>query len=476
MKVLRQSICSGAGIRGEQASSYGTRLLLSLLLCGVLAGCGLVKNTFELPDKAIASILPRTQDGKAVDPVELQARLLRFADNYLDDVRTATGQLHRDGEGLDPMELQTLRLTHTGDVLEVATGQNTFANLLDMVVLIDLVRMTVEDIWVPKEYGASALPLLQVSRAAEAEIWKIASGALRPEQLAELRDAIATWHREHPDIKALRTVRPLGFAAEVAKANRPKEGMFVSVFNLLNVDPLAGLDPATRELAETRLLGERALFLAQRMPRLIRWETEVLTLSTAKLPEIQQWLGTTSQLAVAGDRISRVAERLPSVIGKEREEILRVLQSEVLGLTVLSTEARQAMATGTQMADAASGTLKNFQDVLEKFASGPREPGSEPFRIREYTEAAAEIGATAQQLGRLLDSLTQSLESDRIAQLDALARKTQENARALVDYVFWKAVLLVLLSCGAILATALLYRTVAARFRANGAPDNQAGG
>ncbi len=36
-----------------------------------------------------------------------------------------------------------------------------------------------------------------------------------------------------------------------------RSGITSSVFNLLAIDPLAGLDPATRELANTRLFAER---------------------------------------------------------------------------------------------------------------------------------------------------------------------------------------------------------------------------
>ena len=43
-----------------------------------------------------------------------------------------------------------------------------------------------------------------------------------------------------------------------------------SVFSLFQVDPLSGLDPAVREIAQTRLFAERALFVAQKMPMLLR--------------------------------------------------------------------------------------------------------------------------------------------------------------------------------------------------------------
>ena len=51
-------------------------------------------------------------------------------------------------------------------------------------------------------------------------------------------------------------------------------------------DPLAGLDPAVRELTQTRLFAERALYVAQKMPLLLRWQTELLTINTLNQPAV----------------------------------------------------------------------------------------------------------------------------------------------------------------------------------------------
>jgi len=44
--------------------------------------------------------------------------------------------------------------------------------------------------------------------------------------------------------------------------------------NLMNLDPTAELDPAIHEITATRLLVERAMFTAQRVPSLARWQAE----------------------------------------------------------------------------------------------------------------------------------------------------------------------------------------------------------
>jgi hypothetical protein len=73
------------------------------------------------------------------------------------------------------------------------------------------------------------------------------------------------------------------------------------------MDPLAGLDPTTRELAQTRLLAERAMFIAQRMPQIIQWQAELLTIRTAELPQVEQLVSNTTQLAAAINPVGKLA-------------------------------------------------------------------------------------------------------------------------------------------------------------------------
>ncbi len=144
----------------------------------------------------------------------------------------------------------------TNDILAIATGANTYANLLDMAILASLNRMNVEVYWIPKLYGESAKPYLLASQEVEKAIWRIASKTLKKEQLSELRAAIKTWHEQHPTMRSSSDIGWLSFASEVAEINRSaRPGITSSVFNLLAIDPLAGLDPATRELANTTQLS-----------------------------------------------------------------------------------------------------------------------------------------------------------------------------------------------------------------------------
>ena len=91
-----------------------------------------------------------------------------------------------------------------------------------------------------------------------------------------------------------------------------------SVFSLLDIDPLAGLDPATRELAQTRLLAERAMFIGERMPQVIQWQAELLAIQTAELLHVEQLVSNTTQLAAAMDRVGKLADEIPGLVSSDK--------------------------------------------------------------------------------------------------------------------------------------------------------------
>ena len=203
------------------APKWVPKAILLLTLALSASACSLLKNTLELPEKGIRSMLSLNQGNDEPDPVELQSQLLRFADNYIDAVNLASRGLQRiDGQPAERRTLLRRRIAITNDVLGIATAANTYANLLDMVILVSLNRMSVADFWLPQRYGESAKSLLLASQEAENEIWRIAATALKPEQVKELRAAIQTWHDQHPDVRSPRDIGALGFSSDVARMNR----------------------------------------------------------------------------------------------------------------------------------------------------------------------------------------------------------------------------------------------------------------
>jgi len=416
----------------------------------------------EAPGQAVRTVTTGKPNKDVVDPVEVQQTLLRFADDFSAGMIVCVDNLQRGTNALDRAEVLQWKIALGTETCSIASGPNAVANLLDMTVFVTVTRASLEEHWQPEVFGESARPMLECCRNSETEIWRLAGTVLKPEQQAELRTAIAAWRRQNPLPESVLAARALDFASQVAETSKGAAANPGSVFDLLKVDPLSGLDPAVREIAQSRLLAERALFLTQKMPTLLRWQMELLSISAVEMPEVQQVVSNSTQIAASVERFAAVAEKLPNQISTEREEILKALQSQ-------EKDAASLMTAGTQMSDSLNTTLTTFDALMKRFgvgetnSAGPPKTNSPPFNIQDYTQNAAQLAVTAQQLTQLILTLDQTLASTNLAKLSAqlgpVVQQAQTGGREIVDYAFWKGILLVAIA----LMAALIYRFLGAR-------------
>lgn len=439
------------------------------LLLGV-ASCRTAEAVVSVPAKTIQAA---TSGGKekapaAADPVVIQQNVQRFADEFSAKLNLGIEKLQRHGQPLAPADVLRWKIAIGTDICAIASGPNAVANLLDLIVLASVTREAVEEN--AQVYGDSVQSLLADCRSAETEAWRLAATVLTEKQQAELRDAIAAWRRQNPHAENILAARAVSFATQLApkeEATREKPG---SVFGLLRLDPLAGLDPATREIAQSRLLAERALYVTQKMPQLLRWQLELLSTNTLASPAVQQLVANTTQLTAAVERVSQVTAQLPAQMDRQREEIFKALEAQEKQLTPLVAEVRGALGSGKAMSDSLNTTLGTMDGLMKRFGVGEPKPAGapaaapgEPFRIQDYTQTAAQLEATARQLTELLRSVDQTLGSPNVTRLTAevspVVKQAQASGKEVVDYAFARGLLLV----AAIFAAALLYRFLSRR-------------
>jgi len=472
--------------------------LLTLLLALSNLGCTLINQSLEIPKKGIQLIMPGTAPVSGADPVELQEDLFRYSDNLTSTFVGMSSKLEREGQAIPRKELLSIWVALGSEILSTATGANSPGNLVDMVVLTSATRIRLEDEWLPKVYGESARPLLVALRARENDIWLLTEKMLTPPQRQELKDAIDQWRREAkqeatPHASFVRielTSKIVELASKITGSGRKEaKSQPSSVFGLLDLDPLAGLDPATRELAQTRMLAERAIFVGQRMPQIVQWQAELLAIRMAEMPQIEQVVANSSQFATSGDRLSKVAEAVPALVSSERKaffqaltveqaqffkslrlerkQLLADLNAGTPGLSNLTREVGLTLAQGERMAAAADTALRTFDGVMARFdRETPKEATKSdqpPFRIKDYAETAGEIALMSGQLTQLHNALKTSLNPEFMDLLsgtaDSVAAKTQARGELLVDYVFYR--ILLLMAAGFLMA--LIYRYFCAR-------------
>ena len=443
--------------------------LLSFTLASLGGGCRLLQTAVEVPAQTVRAVTPGQKDKGQADPVEIQQKLLRFADDFSTRTGIGVDKLHTGTNALTRAEVLQWKIALVTENCSIVSGPNAIANLLDMTVFVTVTRMALEEHWLPKIFGEPARPLLEICSGAEKEIWLLAGKVLKGEQQAELHAAIAQWRRENPLPESVLAARAVSFTSGMAKERNATTARVDSVFSLLNVDPLSGMEPAVREIAQTRLFAERTLFVTQKMPTLLRWQMELLSFNVTTIPSVQQLVTNSTQISTSVERFATAAEKLPGQISAERAEILKALEAQEKNLTPLVNEVRHTLAAGSQMSTSLNTTLTTFDALMKRFGVGetnnatPPDTNAAPFRIQDYGQAAGQFEQMARQLTELwlaVEETTGSNNLSRIStQLTPVVQQAQTSGKEIVDYAFWRAILLVVFA----LVAAVIYRLLSSR-------------
>src|SRR5688500_16022011 len=75
---------------------------------------------------------------------------------------------------------------------------------------------------------------------------------------------------------------------------------------------LAGLDPAVRQIEQTRLLAERMIYYLQRVPYVVSLQVDRMTSDLLVRPEVRDLLADTDRVSHSVERFAGVAEDLPA--------------------------------------------------------------------------------------------------------------------------------------------------------------------
>jgi hypothetical protein len=441
--------------------------LRGALACGVaalvLCGCSTILRKFHGDNGATA---------RAEKLQILQFRVMRFADEYVGGIIEPLQRFEADTDSaVDRLAAQNWKLSQSTAAYTIATGPSAVANAFDMVVLATLSRMVVDDAWVSERFGKRAEPLREAHRRLEAHALDLVKEFATPHQLANLQRVIDEWRQRNPHIRAVSYVHFLDFAKSIGHPGPGDDTSSTGLFSLLGIDPLSNLDPAVREIAQSRELAERAIYYAQRMPNLLDMQVERMSDQFATTPETIRLLANIDRATQAADAAGRLAGELPGVLTREREAAIRQLMEaltvETAHTQALVTEIRGALEAGTATSNSINTTIRSFGQLMAGFrepksAGGASEAPGRAFDITEYTAAATQFTRTADELQKLIAGI----ERDSPALIQAVDEESA-SLQIVVDHAYWRIVqLLVLLLLGGFVL-ALAYRGIARRWLAN---------
>jgi hypothetical protein len=385
---------------------------------------------------------------------------MSFADRYATYIFQALRNYDTNpGPAAERREFQRDTVLSTTAAYNIAAGPNPETALLDMVSLITLGSLIYEEHWL-KTAGQRAAPMEQGFLKAEKDIWGLAEKFLDSEQEKAIYSIIESWRKNHPNQLGFAFVRFSDFAGERKKSTvattQKSGGMFQSVTE------------ATQQVEEARLLAERGIFLATRLPLLTGAFADWWVSQVSANPEVKEILANYHNISVATERLTSVAEQLPEQIAKERditikqafdamsveriaaidqilqglanerENIIKDLVAEEQSVKGLTTELRQTIVEGNKLLTAV--TL-----LLEKINVGEATDGTadtKPFDIKGYHDTIRATTQLVEASNRLVN--TAGLEK-LIEQLGPTLNEVEVTGEELIDHIFLMGVILIVI-------------------------------
>lgn len=399
----------------------------------------------------------KKEEAIVMTEAELQLQVMSFADRFAAYI----SQGFETFDDLGP-PLESRRIVQ-GDTVHsmyaaflIAADSDPDAALLDMVVMVTLGRMIYEEHWLEKLIP-SVESMVSGFRKAEKDIWDIVALVLKSDQRKELYGLIEGWRQNNPEELQFSYLRVSDFAADRAKSKLARvwkpSGLFKSV------------EIATKQVEEARLLAERTMFLATRVPLLTGYFADVWTSQLLISPELKEirndvhrFVDFAEQLPenIARERkliIEQAIEKLATErqaainqamtrITKERKDTINDFLAEEARLRGILTEVRQTVIEGNKL-------IVSVNSLTDQLNLGSSSEDTEPFDINEYKETITEATMTVTQLNSLVESLDRFLSSPGMEKLlpeieNAISQAGDEGEE-LIDHSFRQAALLILI-------------------------------
>lgn len=422
-----------------------------------------------------------------ITEAQLQTELMAYAERLssylfqaLSDVVALPG-----GLGLRPLVQANTVLSATS-AITIAADRNPETALLDMVAMVTMGRLIYEEHWLPR-HGDTVLPMVQAYAKAEREIWQLSGKLLNEAQQSTLRELITQWRADNPGQTGFAYLR-FGYLASEGQGSAENQkkagGLFQSVRD------------ATQQVEEARLLAERGIYLATRLPLLLGGLGDYWTADMVKNQDIKRLLGDIHRLSMAVDQLPKqISEERAAAISQGMQEIntlsLATIDRTMKNIAVerqqaltqffseLNKERQDALQDFLAEEETFSKLMAQFNDTLKegnalllsanelaKLLPTP-DPNEAPddaspaMSIDDIRAAMADLNGTIQALTTLLAAVEKTTGSPGMDKINQLIVSSMDQAgkegEALIDLSFKRGMLLTLFAVTALFFAQVLF-------------------
>ncbi|OIQ50767.1 hypothetical protein BerOc1_02709 [Pseudodesulfovibrio hydrargyri] len=395
-------------------------LLIMALVSGCVSSRGMTQRTAPMFYSMSSSQAAADNKAAAVEgmgPLELQAAVMAFADTTNSRMDEAAAILEDIGTPQARLTAARMQVYNKASNVEIAAGPYPGIALLDLIVAVSLRRTVWEEYWVPKVFGDAALPVLDIFREVERDVWQLADRIMTPEQEGELIRIIKQWREKYPDSVSVSYVRfedfgELGLKPSMSRLQAPG-GLFASV------------EKAALVAEDMKVAIDRAFYLVSRMQLQVNAQIKLAYLEMVFQPEIDGIIRDTDKMTGLSERYAEIAEKLPAEVGGQASLLITQLFDN------LNTQRDRTM----------NQAMEGLFKLQTETVSGV------------MTNVSRERQAALDQALKGLETQQQAL----FQRMDGLVARSQANLEATLDHAF----LLGLMLIGAFFAGLILYRLVA---------------
>jgi hypothetical protein len=257
----------------------------------------------------------------SADPAQLQSSLLALADTSIARIGNEALAAQLGKEPDKRREVLTLRLVLVSAMLGIVTGPDPVDGLLDVLTHTTLVAEAMRKSAEGKPAGSPEARFAEATRRNAEDAWKLAEHWLDQ----PTRDALRARIMEASKAEGA----AVATAAYMRLSDLPRTGS-------QSIDAGSGMfdamHAAAKQADQIRLLGERSLFLMQRMPFLMRWQAEAFTDTTLGREDVALLIKRLDALALSTDQAAKMVAGMPGTLSKERaaalDDLFQHIQSE----------------------------------------------------------------------------------------------------------------------------------------------------
>jgi hypothetical protein len=283
-----------------------------LIVCAVVAGCAAGSRPKDA-DRTATDGVGRPVLAGAAEAQSLQASVMALADTSIQRIAAELG-LGQSGQSPEARRDDTnTRLILSSALVAIAMEPDPVDALADILTHTTLTADAQRNAAKDKPADSADVRLLKALEHNEADAWRLAERWANEPTRNAFRAQILAWPGPRSSAASVAFVRLSDIRRGGSTSVEAGDGMF------------AALHSATAQVDQVRLLTERSLFLAQRMPFLMRWQAEVYTASALATKEAQQTQAQIEQMSAVATAMSRVLQGMANQLSQERQAALEDL-------------------------------------------------------------------------------------------------------------------------------------------------------